>query len=422
MCTCGCVFEHFTMSALYGHIFLTGLLFYLFPVGECTRVVYGYLGHSVTLPCRYNAGYYGGLHMCWGRGYIPNSGCNNEIISTDGNKVTWRKLDRYNLLGRVKAGDVSLTIRNTVGSDAGIYGCRVHIPGWFNDQKDTVHLILTTAPTTTQKPRTTERETTPSTTTAPTTTQPPGTTERETTPSTTTAPTTTQTPGTTERETTPSTTTAPVTTTQIPATTNQERTSSPTQGPVITTEGPLSSPLPTGAKTTRTTQNTPVPSDWPTDAEAIGKLATDTSTQVLPHAGQSTPVTTEATPLSYWLTNPGTKQKGTDNIHAQGDWEHLTARPTLGQTSESSIPLAEKMLRPHLLWILVPALPLVAVLVTAIVFRMRQQHKTGYFHVGSTGEVRGVTTPDPTLELETRKPEMKDMVTLQEGENAERCP
>ncbi|XP_064181453.1 hepatitis A virus cellular receptor 1 homolog isoform X6 [Anguilla rostrata] len=386
MCTCGCVFEHFTMSALYGHIFLTGLLFYLFPVGECTRVVYGYLGHSVTLPCRYNAGYYGGLHMCWGRGYIPNSGCNNEIISTDGNKVTWRKLDRYNLLGRVKAGDVSLTIRNTVGSDAGIYGCRVHIPGWFNDQKDTVHLILTTAPTTTQKPRTTERETTPSTTTAPTTTQPPGTTERETTPSTTTAPTTTQTPGTTERETTPSTTTAPVTTTQIPATTNQERTSSPTQGPVITTEGPLSSPLPTGAKTTRTTQNTPVPSDWPTDAEAIGKLATDTSTQ--------------------------------------GDWEHLTARPTLGQTSESSIPLAEKaqMLRPHLLWILVPALPLVAVLVTAIVFRMRQQHKTGYFHVGSTGEVRGVTTPDPTLELETRKPEMKDMVTLQEGENAERCP
>ncbi|XP_064181456.1 hepatitis A virus cellular receptor 1 homolog isoform X8 [Anguilla rostrata] len=382
MCTCGCVFEHFTMSALYGHIFLTGLLFYLFPVGECTRVVYGYLGHSVTLPCRYNAGYYGGLHMCWGRGYIPNSGCNNEIISTDGNKVTWRKLDRYNLLGRVKAGDVSLTIRNTVGSDAGIYGCRVHIPGWFNDQKDTVHLILTTAPTTTQ------------------------------------------TPGTTERETTPSTTTAPVTTTQIPATTNQERTSSPTQGPVITTEGPLSSPLPTGAKTTRTTQNTPVPSDWPTDAEAIGKLATDTSTQVLPHAGQSTPVTTEATPLSYWLTNPGTKQKGTDNIHAQGDWEHLTARPTLGQTSESSIPLAEKaqMLRPHLLWILVPALPLVAVLVTAIVFRMRQQHKTGYFHVGSTGEVRGVTTPDPTLELETRKPEMKDMVTLQEGENAERCP
>ncbi|XP_064181457.1 hepatitis A virus cellular receptor 1 homolog isoform X9 [Anguilla rostrata] len=382
MCTCGCVFEHFTMSALYGHIFLTGLLFYLFPVGECTRVVYGYLGHSVTLPCRYNAGYYGGLHMCWGRGYIPNSGCNNEIISTDGNKVTWRKLDRYNLLGRVKAGDVSLTIRNTVGSDAGIYGCRVHIPGWFNDQKDTVHLILTTAPTTTQPP------------------------------------------GTTERETTPSTTTAPVTTTQIPATTNQERTSSPTQGPVITTEGPLSSPLPTGAKTTRTTQNTPVPSDWPTDAEAIGKLATDTSTQVLPHAGQSTPVTTEATPLSYWLTNPGTKQKGTDNIHAQGDWEHLTARPTLGQTSESSIPLAEKaqMLRPHLLWILVPALPLVAVLVTAIVFRMRQQHKTGYFHVGSTGEVRGVTTPDPTLELETRKPEMKDMVTLQEGENAERCP
>ncbi|XP_035265647.1 hepatitis A virus cellular receptor 1 homolog isoform X7 [Anguilla anguilla] len=382
MCTCGCVFEHFTMSALYGHIFLTGLLFYLFPVGECTRVVYGYLGHSVTLPCRYDAGYYGGLHMCWGRGYIPNSGCNNEIISTDGNKVTGRKLDRYNLLGRMKAGDVSLTIRNTVGSDAGIYGCRVHIPGWFNDQKDTVHLILTTAPTTTQ------------------------------------------TPGTTERETTPSTTTAPVTTTQIPATTNQERTSSPTQGPVITTEGPLSSPLPTGAKTTRTTQNTPVPSDWPTDAEAIGKLATDTSTQVLSHAGQSTPVTTEATPLSYWLTNPGTKQKGTDNIHAQGDWEHLTARPTLGQTSESSIPLAEKaqMLRPHLLWILVPALPLVAVLVTAIVFRMRQQHKTGYFHVGSTGEVRGCTTPDPTLELETRKPEMKDMVTLQEGENAERCP
>ncbi|KAL4659786.1 hypothetical protein GN956_G130 [Arapaima gigas] len=106
--------------------------------------VNGFVGQSVTLPCTYNAGSYGVLYICWGRGEIPSSGCNNQILATDGYKVTERKSDRYQLTGNLAKGDVSLTIVKADGRDAGIYGCRVEIPGLFNDQKDSVNLIIKT--------------------------------------------------------------------------------------------------------------------------------------------------------------------------------------------------------------------------------------------------------------------------------------
>lgn len=70
-------------------------------------------------------------------------GCNNELISTDGNKVKEgsRASSRYQLTGRLDEGDVSLTILNLTEDDAGRYGCRVDIPGWFNDDKH--HFDLT---------------------------------------------------------------------------------------------------------------------------------------------------------------------------------------------------------------------------------------------------------------------------------------
>lgn len=102
-------------------------------VAECdpTRVV-GLTGQSVTLSCKYDIRKYGRLWVCWDRGEIPSSGCSNQLIATDGYKVT-RVSSRYQLLGRLDEGDVSLTILNLTEEDAGRYGCRVQIPGWFND-------------------------------------------------------------------------------------------------------------------------------------------------------------------------------------------------------------------------------------------------------------------------------------------------
>lgn len=93
------------------------------------------VGTNVTLPCIYDANQYGRLSVCWGRGAIPNSGCANELIKSDGASVISRLSERYLLMGDLGKGDVSLTIRQVEEKDSGTYGCRVEIPGWFNDHK-----------------------------------------------------------------------------------------------------------------------------------------------------------------------------------------------------------------------------------------------------------------------------------------------
>lgn len=100
------------------------------------------MGTDVTLTCNYNAEYYGKLFACWGRGDIPNSGCANEVIKSDGTSVTSRLSERYLLRGNLAGGDVSLTIRQVEESDSGKYGCRVEIPGWFNDHKQETSLTV----------------------------------------------------------------------------------------------------------------------------------------------------------------------------------------------------------------------------------------------------------------------------------------
>ncbi|KAL4601651.1 hypothetical protein GN956_G25692 [Arapaima gigas] len=52
-----------------------------------------------------------------------------------------RLSDRYQLLSGLDRGNVSLTIINVAKEDSGLYGCRIEIPGWFNDQKQ--HFFLT---------------------------------------------------------------------------------------------------------------------------------------------------------------------------------------------------------------------------------------------------------------------------------------
>ncbi|XP_018531275.1 cell adhesion molecule DSCAML1 [Lates calcarifer] len=103
------------------------------------------VGSDVTLICNYDAQYYGRLSSCWGRGDIPNSGCANEVIKSDGTAVTSRLSERYLLLGNLGEGDVSLTIRQVEEGDSGKYGCRVEIPGWFNDHKHEVTLTVVAA-------------------------------------------------------------------------------------------------------------------------------------------------------------------------------------------------------------------------------------------------------------------------------------
>ncbi|XP_056373754.1 hepatitis A virus cellular receptor 1 homolog [Hyla sarda] len=98
--------------------------------GAVTVVV----GGTVVLPCTYPIAD-GTTSMCWGRGQCPNSKCNNGIIWTDSSAVTWRSSDRYQLMGNITEGDVTLTITGVTSDDAGIYCCRVEIPGLFNDQK-----------------------------------------------------------------------------------------------------------------------------------------------------------------------------------------------------------------------------------------------------------------------------------------------
>ncbi|XP_034087068.1 hepatitis A virus cellular receptor 1 homolog isoform X2 [Gymnodraco acuticeps] len=117
----------------------------LTQVSSSTVEVTGLVGHNVTLPCRYDTQTHSVLSFCWGRGMVPKSQCSRTILSSDGTVLTM-KSSRFQLWGRVSGGDVSLTILDAQWSDAGVYGCRVEIPGWFNDLKLNTHLLMEEAP------------------------------------------------------------------------------------------------------------------------------------------------------------------------------------------------------------------------------------------------------------------------------------
>lgn len=110
-------------------------------VRSSTVTVTGLVGHNVTLPCKYNIQTDGVLSFCWGRDVVPTFKCSNTILSSQDGVVELRQSFRYQLLAET-AGDVSLTILNAQWSDAGVYGCRVEVPGWFNDYKINTHLAM----------------------------------------------------------------------------------------------------------------------------------------------------------------------------------------------------------------------------------------------------------------------------------------
>ncbi|XP_074148013.1 hepatitis A virus cellular receptor 1 homolog isoform X4 [Sminthopsis crassicaudata] len=123
------------LSSLFSCI----LMVLLTGTSESARIVRGIVGQSVTLPCTYSV-HKGVNTMCWGRGWCPLNKCSNEIIWTDGHKVTFQHSNRYHLKENVSQGIVSLTIENVTKADAGFYCCRVEIAGWFNDQRITMTL------------------------------------------------------------------------------------------------------------------------------------------------------------------------------------------------------------------------------------------------------------------------------------------
>nr|XP_023689663.1 uncharacterized protein LOC111855161 isoform X1 [Paramormyrops kingsleyae] len=109
------------------------------------ELVVGYAGDQVTLHCKYSVETHGVASACWGRGSVPLFKCRDTIVSTDGAKVTFRTSARYQLRNGMEGGDVSLTIVNITEQDSGNYGCRVEIPGLFNDEKYNFHLLVSDA-------------------------------------------------------------------------------------------------------------------------------------------------------------------------------------------------------------------------------------------------------------------------------------
>ncbi|XP_016376876.1 hepatitis A virus cellular receptor 2 homolog isoform X3 [Sinocyclocheilus rhinocerous] len=134
------------MTDFHSWFFASWILCYL-TISKCSNgIVQSFEGESVILPCKYDSKYHGKCPICWMIGDIPNMGCGNEIIGSDGDKVVRKKSYRYQLEGEIRHGDVSLTILNIKKTDSGKYGCRIHVPGLFNDEMYYVHLIVNDAP------------------------------------------------------------------------------------------------------------------------------------------------------------------------------------------------------------------------------------------------------------------------------------
>ncbi|XP_030293089.1 hepatitis A virus cellular receptor 1-like isoform X2 [Sparus aurata] len=102
-----------------------------------TETVVGVAGRRVKLPCLSEAVSQRGVEVCWGRGEPSLFTCHNTVINAAGDQVSYRKSYRYSI-----SSSSSLSIYSSRSSDAGFYHCRVQLPGLFNDQTSTVHLII----------------------------------------------------------------------------------------------------------------------------------------------------------------------------------------------------------------------------------------------------------------------------------------
>ncbi|XP_057572632.1 hepatitis A virus cellular receptor 1-like [Hippopotamus amphibius kiboko] len=213
--------------------------------------VTGVVGQSVRLPCSYGGEV---ASTCWGRGACSWLLCRNNILWTDGYRVTTRQDRRYSLHGNIDGGDVSLTIENATLSDSGLYCCRVKKRGWFQDVKITLELRIRPAPPTTTTTNITITTTTTTTTTPTTTTTTP----------------------------TMTTTTPPTTATITPTTTMATTTSTTTIPTTNTTSTPRTTTTPAIRTTTTTTPNTTITTTSTTMVVTTAPMTTRASTSALP--------------------------------------------------------------------------------------------------------------------------------------------
>lgn len=117
------------------------LCFCVVASSESTKLVFGQVGDTVTLPCKYDINANGLMNICWGR-HQSWFHCENTVISSDGLQVNYRESHRFSLVSGLDRGDVSLTIRVAQNRDAGLYVCRIEIPGLFNDISHNVFLFI----------------------------------------------------------------------------------------------------------------------------------------------------------------------------------------------------------------------------------------------------------------------------------------
>ncbi|XP_039630452.1 T-cell immunoglobulin and mucin domain-containing protein 4-like [Polypterus senegalus] len=134
----------------WGQVSCLGVLYILLAQrllsSSSSRLISATVGQDVTLPCKYPSGFYGLRYTCWGRGHCHHSGfCPKEIISSDKGYVSSKHLDRHQLLGNIKQGDVSLTVVSARTEDSGDYCCFIYNPGWSQGQKQHVYLLVKSA-------------------------------------------------------------------------------------------------------------------------------------------------------------------------------------------------------------------------------------------------------------------------------------
>ncbi|XP_069811164.1 hepatitis A virus cellular receptor 1 homolog [Dendropsophus ebraccatus] len=109
------------------------------------------------VPCIYTV-HDEAFYTCWGRGECSTHGCDDEVLRTDGKRVTWRKSDRYQILGNITGGDLSLTITGATNQDEGTYCCNVEVSGWGNGLKTDVEVRIQDAQIPDEHPTTTTEE------------------------------------------------------------------------------------------------------------------------------------------------------------------------------------------------------------------------------------------------------------------------
>ncbi|XP_029028577.1 hepatitis A virus cellular receptor 1 homolog isoform X2 [Betta splendens] len=104
------------------------------------ETVVGVAGGEVELPCRLEAANQEGVDVCWGRGEPSLLTCHDAVVHGAGHQVYYRRSHRLSVSSSF------LYIMKSQPSDAGFYHCRLQLPGLFNDQTSTVHLIIIISP------------------------------------------------------------------------------------------------------------------------------------------------------------------------------------------------------------------------------------------------------------------------------------